>query len=107
LSIWNNRGFTENELSRPAKWIVGPVIAAVLLAGAVEATRHAARGVAPRPWGFGVVLLGFALFLVPKLQVVHTVRLVSFGSRDMTVAQDNGYRLGYFLMATGFLLTFW
>jgi hypothetical protein len=106
MSIWNNRGFTENELSRPAKWLTGLTFSALLLEAAVSATQHAVRGLAARPWGFGVVLLGFALFLAPKVQVVRRVRLVSFGSQDMSVAQGNSYRVGYFLMATGFLLTF-
>jgi len=106
MSIWNNRGFTENELSGPAKLIVGLAMTGLFLAAMGAAAQNAARAVVPRPGAFAVVVCGLVLFLVPKLQVVRAGRPISFGTRHMTESQGNAYRLGYFLMAAGFLLTF-
>jgi hypothetical protein len=72
VSVWRNRGFTENELGPPAKLAVGVGALArlLLLAGGVAA--NAAEGIVPRPWTSLIVALGFLFFLVPPLQVVRT-----------------------------------
>ena len=106
MSVWNNRGLTENELSRPARLAVGSLVAALLVAEAATATTNAAHGIVPRPWCSLLVAVGFWLFLVPKLHVVRHERRISFGTALMTEGQANSYRLGYLLMACGYLLTF-
>jgi Na+/phosphate symporter len=106
MTVWRNRGFTENELSTPAKVIVGLCVAAAVLGAAVTATTHAIHGVAPRPWWAVLIFIGFLLFLLPKLHVVRHVRRISFGTALMTEGQANSYRVGYFLMGSGYLLTF-
>jgi hypothetical protein len=53
-----------------------------------------------------VILLGFLLFLFPKLFVVGHVRRISFGTALMTEGQANAYRVGCSLMGFGYLLTF-
>jgi hypothetical protein len=53
-----------------------------------------------------LIAVGFVLFLFPKLHVVRHKRRISFGTALMTQAQANSYRLGYLLMACGYLLTF-
>lgn len=106
MSVWRNRGFTEDELSRPAKLIIGLCIAAWLLLEALTATANAVQGVVPRPSCSAVILVGFLLFLFPKLHVVRHTRRISFGSALMTEGQGNLYRFGYFLMGAGSLLTF-
>jgi hypothetical protein len=39
MSVWRNGGFTENELSGPAKVIVGPCVVAGLLVAQAEGRR--------------------------------------------------------------------
>jgi hypothetical protein len=50
--------------------------------------------------------LGFALFLIAKLSVILSGRLITFGSRPMRPTYRVLYRLGYALMAAGALFTF-
>jgi hypothetical protein len=106
MSVWNNRGFTENELSRPAKLIVGLFFAALPLAEAGAATKNAVHGIFPRPWCSLVVAVGFLIFLFPKLHVVRHRSRISFGPSPMTERQANSYRLGYLFMVVGYLMTF-
>ena len=49
--------------------------------------------------------LGFALFLVAKLSLIRSGRLVTFGSRLMRPGYRALYRVGYALMAAGTLFT--
>jgi hypothetical protein len=44
--------------------------------------------------------------LTAKLHVISTNRLISFGTKYMSLPIANCYRLGYWLMALGVLLTF-
>jgi hypothetical protein len=106
MSLWNNKAFTENELSPPAKVIVAIGMVVLLGAQAVCAVSNAVRGFVPRPGWVTLMLVGFVLFLAPKLHVVRRKQLFSFGTRLMTPAQANSYRLGYYFMALGFILTF-
>ncbi len=79
MSIWHNTGFTENELSRPAKVIVGLSAAAGLLVAAA-ATMNAIHGIAPGPRGTVVIFVGYLLFLFPKLFVVRHIWRINFGT---------------------------
>src|SRR2546428_2345032 len=49
--------------------------------------------------------LGFALFLVAKLSLIRSGRVITFGSRLMRPGYRVLYRLGYALMAAGALFT--
>ena len=49
--------------------------------------------------------LGFALFLVAKLSLIRSGRVITFGSRLMPPGYRVLYRLGYALMAAGALFT--
>jgi len=49
--------------------------------------------------------LGFALFLVAKLSLIRSGRVITFGSRLMRPGYRVLYRLGYALMAAGTLFT--
>jgi hypothetical protein len=53
-----------------------------------------------------IVLIGFLLFLVGKLSVILHKQRISFGTRLMSERMANCYRLGYWLMAVGVLITF-
>jgi len=52
-----------------------------------------------------VYVLGFALFLVAKLSLIRSGRLITFGSRLIRPPYRALYRLGYALMAVGALFT--
>src|SRR5260370_19699957 len=49
--------------------------------------------------------LGFALFLVAKLSLIRSGRVITFGSRLMRPGYRVLYRLGYALLAAGGLFT--
>jgi len=86
---------------------VGKIATAVLLAlVAVSALVNIMRGHVPHPLAFIVVLVGFALFLIAKLSVVARKKWVSFGSGLMGSGMANLYRVGYWLMVVGVLVTF-
>jgi len=104
--MWDGKLLKENELSKPAKIIVGTAILILLALAATIAVENAARGMIKRPWAFAIVLVGLFCFLFPKLFVVRKKKLVSFGTRLMTEDQANFYRVGYCLMGLGLLLTF-
>jgi hypothetical protein len=53
-----------------------------------------------------IVLLGFGLFSLAKLSVILHRQRISFGTRSMSARMANAYRLGYWLMACGMLVTF-
>ena len=91
----------ENEFA-----ILGKFSATVLIVIiALSALINILRGHVPHPEAFGLVILGFVLFLLAKLSVMRKT-LVSFGTGLMTENMANVYRLGYWLMALGLLCTF-
>ena len=106
MTVWDGKLLKENELSKPAKVIVGVAIVVVIAFAMKAAARNVADEVVVRPWVLGIVLIGFICFLVPKLTVIREKRRVSFGTGLMTNPQANFYRLGYFLMGLGLLLAF-
>ncbi len=106
MTVWDGKLLKENELSKPAKVIVGVAIVIAIAFATTTAARNVTGGVVVRPWALGIVLIGFICFLVPKLTVIREKRRLSFGTRLMTNPQANLYRLGYFLMGIGLLLAF-
>ena len=105
MTMWNGKLMKENELSKPAKIIVGAGIAILLALSATTAFQNAAHGVVGRPWALSIVLIGFLCFFFPKLSIIRGKKLVSFGTGFMTEHQANFYRAGYFLMVVGLLLS--
>ena len=55
---------------------------------------------------FVVVLVGFSLFLAAKISLLMQRRWINFGTKFMSPAMANSYRLGYWLMLMGFVATF-
>ena len=106
MTIWNGKLMKENELSKPAKIIVGVGLLLLFASAAVIAARNVLRGEVGQPSAFAIMLIGFACFFFPKLLVIRKKQLVSFGARLMTQDQANFYSLGYYLMGLGFLFTF-
>jgi len=75
------------------------VLLAILLPGAMRN---------PNPYFVAAIAfytVGFVLFAAAKVQNIRKGYLVSFGSAQMSGWQRWAYRLGYFLMAIGVLLT--
>ena len=106
MTIWNNRGFSENDLSPFARWLTGLVVGAALLGGAYAATVNAAHGRPPRPGG--AVVLAVGLLLAAGASIRHARhRRLQGGRAAMTTWQSNAFRVGCFLAAIGFLLAYW
>jgi hypothetical protein len=101
--MWNNKAFTENELSRFAKvalifLLVIPVIFITI--------KYIIKGEVSNPYGFIVSLVGFALFLISKISLFVKGTWASLGTKKLTENMANLYRLGYWLMAVGLIFTF-
>jgi len=64
------------------------------------------HGKVVHPIAFIVMISGFVLFIVSKLSVVFKKKLISFGTRKMSVRMANLYRLGHWQMIFGLLATF-
>ena len=83
-------------------FIVGwPVIVGLPLAFAIGTA--AVNPVGSARLALGLYALGFSLFLVAKISVLRSGRLVSFGSRPMRPPYRALYRTGYALMVAGLL----
>jgi hypothetical protein len=64
----------ENELSTPAKVILGVAVVVAIGVAVKAAAQNAVDGLVTRPWAaLGLVLIGFVCFLLPKLRVVRCV----------------------------------
>ena len=92
----------ENELSKVGKALVSGIVI-LLFAGAAN---HLGRGEVRHPGSLWIVALGLILFLIAKLSVIFRGKWITFGSRPMTDAMGNTYRLGYWLMIVGILIMF-
>ena len=92
----------ENELSLFSK--VGITILVTL--GFLAATLNIVKGSVAHPRAFWIVLAGLVLFIIGKMSVIARGRWVSFGTWPMSESMANVYRLGYWLMAVGILVTF-
>ena len=104
MSLRQRRSFMkENELS-----VFGKVAVVLLLVMGliVPAVRGLAKGEVQHSWAFWLVIVGFLLFVVAKLSAMYRTQWISVGSHRMTNNMANLYRLGYWLMAVGTLLTF-
>ena len=92
----------ENKLTLFSK--IGVV--ALLALAFVAALANIANGVVVNPRAFGIVLAGLLCFLIGKGSVIAQGKWVSFGTGLMSENMGNLYRLGYWLMAVGILVTF-
>lgn len=88
-------------------WIGEAVLAIFLItAAAVIAFMNIVRGRVPHPRAFLIVALGFLFFMIAKISVIKRGSLFSIGTRNMGQNMANLYRVGYWLMFVGCLLTF-
>jgi hypothetical protein len=101
--MWNNRGFTENELS-----FVGKAAVIILLVVPVffVTVCNIIVGEVANPYAFIICIVGFLLFLISKISLFRKGSLFSFGTKRLSQNMGNIYRLGYWLMAVGLIFTF-
>ena len=92
----------ENELTPVGK---AGVVVLVTLA-CVAAISNIANGTVMNPRAFRIVLAGLVCFVIGKVSVIAQGRWVSFGTGLMSENMANIYRLGYWLMVVGILVTF-
>ena len=102
MTIWNNRAFTENELSRFAKIAVTFLFVIPLLLVTIS---NIIKMNASYPSAFIVSLAGFALFLISKISLFIKGTWTGFGTKKLSEDMANLYRLGYWLMAVGLIFT--
>ena len=103
MTMWNNKSFKENELSLFGKGliIIGLVIPVVFLS-----VRNIFKGHVERPFAFVICLFGFFCFLISKLPLFRKGVFFSFGTKQLSENMNNIYRIGYWLMAVGLVITF-
>jgi hypothetical protein len=102
MSILDRKIMKENDLTPFGKIAI---LLAILLIFASVGT-NIVQGNVAHPAAFWITSGGFLLFVIAKMSVILHKRWVSFGSSQMTENMANLYRLGYWLMAVGILLTF-
>lgn len=103
MTMWNNKSFTENELS-----LFGKAVVIILLV--VPVIILSARNIfivhVEQPFAFVICLIGFFCFLFTKLSLFRKGVLFSFGTKRLSENMGNFYRIGYWLMAVGLVITF-
>jgi hypothetical protein len=103
MTMWNNKAFTENELSFFGK---AAVIILLVIPASFITVRNIIIGEVANPYAFVICIVGFLLFLISKVSVFRKGALVSFGTKRLSENMENLYRLGYWLMAVGLIFTF-
>lgn len=63
------------------------------------------RGHVNHPAAFVVAIFGLILFLIAKFSIISKKK-ISYGSGDMSEGMASLYRVGYWLMVVGILVTF-
>ena len=103
MSMWNNKGFTENELSPFAKvGVIGLfVIPVIFVTG-----RNIFIGEVNNPYGFALCIFGLTLFIISKLSLFLKGSWINFGTKNLTENMANFYRIGYWFMGLGLIFTF-
>lgn len=92
----------ENEFSMVGKF--STLLLCLIFAG--TAIINISRQNVPNPYAFFVMIFGFILFMIAKLSNVKKNNLISLGTFNMSANMSNLYRLGYWFMVVGLLLTF-
>lgn len=91
----------ENKLSRFGKLF----IYLLFFLWVASAVINMKRGHVNHPGAFGVAIVGLSFFLIAKASVIRRKK-ISFGTALMSEGMANLYRLGYWLMIVGILITF-
>ena len=102
MAMFDGKSMRENELSLPSKFIcVLAVLGAFFSAG-----YNIYNGIVKNPYAFSIPLLGFILFVISKSSLLRNKIWLSFGTKKMSENMGNLYRVGYWLMIVGIILTF-
>lgn len=90
--------------NRPSKF--GRVFFYILfLLWVASAVINIRRGHVNHPGAFGVAVIGLVFFVIAKISVIPREK-ISFGTSQMSEGMANLYRVGYWLMVIGVLITF-
>ena len=103
MTMWNNKSFTENELSKFTKVAV---IFLVVVPVVILTIYNIVTGEIANPYAFSICIVGLVLFIIPKISLFRRGLFTSFGTKHLTQNMKNLYRLGYWLMAVGLIYTF-
>jgi fumarate reductase subunit D len=103
MTMWNNKAFTENEMSLFGKAFV---IIAIVVPVIILVVRNVLLGHVDQPYAFAICIIGFFCFLISKLSLFRKGVLFSFGRKRLSENMGNLYRIGYWLMAFGLVMTF-
>ena len=93
----------ENVLSRPTRIMV---LLFLTLTVVLPAAQNLVALRARLPLAYLLVIPGFALLLVAKTSLFRAGTWISFGDGKMSQSMSNFYRVGYYLIFWGVLLTF-
>jgi hypothetical protein len=93
---------TENEFTLSSKTAIVLLVLWIVIGAALNIQRGEVR----HPLAFVAVIVGFVLFAATKLCVIAGGKRISFGTSRMTEGMANAYRVGYWLMIVGTLVTF-
>ena len=102
MTMLNNKAFTENDLSIFSKLLITIVVVAALSATFMNII----EGHVKNPASFIVTIFGFILFIVSKISQFRKDYIFSFGTKNMSECMANFYRVGYWLMVVGLIMTF-
>lgn len=87
--------------------IIGKSLCTLLIVAiAINSLTNIFTGKISNPYMFFITLVGFLVFLYSKFSVFRQKIWLSFGTEKMTECMANCYRVGYWLMVVGILLTF-
>lgn len=103
MTMFDSKPLTENELSIFGKavitlFIVVPVCIITIM--------NIFLGEVSRPYAFVVCIPGLVLFLISKISLFKKGIWFSFGTKRLSENMGNLYRLGYWFMSVGIILTF-
>ena len=102
MGILEAQMMRENELSTVGKVLVTVIVFVISVSAAIRLMRGEVR----HPESLWILALGLILFVIAKLSVILRGKWISFGSRPMTNAMGNTYRIGYWFMIVGILIMF-
>ena len=103
MTIFNNKPFSENELSFFGKAMITLF---VFIPICIITVKNIFLGEVSHPYAFAVCIFGFILFLISKISLFRKCLWFSFGTKRLSGDMGNIYRLGYWFMSAGVILTF-
>ncbi len=103
MTLFDNKPLTENELSIFGKAVITLF---VFVPVCIITIINIYLGEVSNPYAFAVCIFGFFLFLISKVSLFKKGIWFSFGTKRISENMGNFYRLGYWFMSIGVILTF-